>query len=172
MGLITWVAIGAIVLVVIGLGWGIFFSGLTKGAEKVSENPLIQNATQEAAKAIDNNADQTTVSSTNTVAVVQTQKTVYKTAEPVVIVIKNEGDKKLTFPESSAILKIKNEDNGKNYDVVITQIKTNLEPGETLTITWDQQDNSGMAVSSGTYVADIETTNSTSVGQTTFTIEG
>jgi hypothetical protein len=170
MGLITWVAIGAIVLVVIGLGWGVFFSGLTKGAEKVSENPLVQNATQEAAKAIDNNAD-TTVSSTNTVAVVETQKTVYKTAEPVIIVIKNEGDKKLTFPESSAVLKIKNEDSGKNYDVVITQIKTNLEPGETLTITWNQQDNNGMAVSSGTYIAAVETTNSTSVGQTTFTIE-
>lgn len=41
MGLLTWIAIGVIVLVVIGLGVGVFFSGLIRGAEIVAENPAV-----------------------------------------------------------------------------------------------------------------------------------
>ena len=48
MGLITWIAIAVIVLVVIGLGAGVFFSGMIRGAEIIGNNPAVQNVTQEA----------------------------------------------------------------------------------------------------------------------------
>ena len=47
MGLITWIAVIAIVLVAIGLGVGVFFSGLIRGAEIVGQNPALQNAGEE-----------------------------------------------------------------------------------------------------------------------------
>ena len=41
MGLITWIAIAVIALVVIGLGVGVFFSGLIRGAEIIGNNPAV-----------------------------------------------------------------------------------------------------------------------------------
>jgi len=167
MGLVTWIAIGVIILVAVGLGAGVFFSGLLRGAQIVSQNPVVQNATQEAAKA----AEKTDITSANTVTVVQSEKTVYKTSEPVVIVIKNNGNERIELPSSSAVLKVKNENSGKTYDVIITQTKAELDPGESVTITWDQHDASGATVESGTYSADVQTSSNTEIGKTTFTIQ-
>jgi uncharacterized protein YpmB len=47
MGLLTWIAIIVIILAVIGLGAGVFFSGVMRGAEMVVNNPAVQNVTQE-----------------------------------------------------------------------------------------------------------------------------
>jgi hypothetical protein len=47
MGLITWVVIVIVVLALIGLGWQTFFSGVWQGAQKVGQNPLVQNLTNE-----------------------------------------------------------------------------------------------------------------------------
>lgn len=47
MGLLTWVLIAVIVLVIIGIGAGTFFSGLWTGAQKVGNNPVIQNLTEQ-----------------------------------------------------------------------------------------------------------------------------
>ncbi len=47
MGLLTWIAIIVIVLAVIGLGAGAFFSGVMRGAGIVWNNPTVQNVTQE-----------------------------------------------------------------------------------------------------------------------------
>src|SRR5215472_8574344 len=104
MGVVAWVAVIVIALVAIGLGWGVFFSGLVKGVSLVGQNPVVQNATHETAKFVANST--TSTASTNPVTVIQTQKTVYRTAEPIVIVIKNQGSQTVTFPQSSAILKI------------------------------------------------------------------
>ena len=48
MGLLTWVLIGVIVLVAIGLGVGAFFTNRFEGAEIISQNPAVQNATERA----------------------------------------------------------------------------------------------------------------------------
>lgn len=48
MGLLTWIAIIVIILAVIGLGAGVFFSGVMRGAEIVSNSPVVQNITEEA----------------------------------------------------------------------------------------------------------------------------
>ena len=42
-------------IVVIGLGAGVFFSGLIRGAEIIGNSPVVQNVTQEAKEFLDNN---------------------------------------------------------------------------------------------------------------------
>jgi archaellum component FlaG (FlaF/FlaG flagellin family) len=166
MGLGTLIAIGVIVLVAIGLGWGVFFSGLFRGAQVVSENPVVQNATRETIEAADDAAD-TTLSSNPNVIVVQSERTVYKVREPVVIVVKNEGDEKVVFSDSTPNVEIRNKDTGKTHDVTVTQVNTELEPGETVTITWKETSE----IESGTYVAIVKAADGTIVGETTFTVE-
>ena len=170
MGIVAWVAIGVIVLVAIGLGWGVFFSGLFRGAQLISENPVVQNATKESIEAADKTAnDQQTDTSSNTLVVVHTEKTVYKVRDPVVIVVKNEGNDKVVLSDSSSSpnVQIRNKDTGKTYDVTITQVKTEIEPGDTVTITWDQTSD----IDSGTYVAVVKADDGTTIGETIFTVE-
>ena len=57
MGILTWILLGVIVLVAIGLGVGVFFTGLLRGAEIVGENPAVQNASEEAQDFIEDSAD-------------------------------------------------------------------------------------------------------------------
>jgi len=47
MGLLTWIAIIIIILAVLGLGAGVFFSGVMRGADIVWNNAAVQNVTQE-----------------------------------------------------------------------------------------------------------------------------
>ena len=63
MGLITWIAIAVIALVVIGLGAGVFFSGLIRGAEIIVNNPAVQNITQEAKEFLNSNIQESSISS-------------------------------------------------------------------------------------------------------------
>lgn len=48
MGALTWIVIAVIILAIIGLGWQTFFSGIWQGAQKIGENPVVQNLTNEA----------------------------------------------------------------------------------------------------------------------------
>ena len=166
MGLVTWVAIGVIVLVAIGLGWGVFFSGLLRGAEVVGNNPVVQNATKETIQAADNAVD-TQLNSTNSVVYVHTERTVYKVSDPVVIIVKNQGSDKVVFSNSSPNIVIQNKDTGKTYDVRVTQVTTELEPGETINVTWTDTANA----ESGSYIAIVEADDGKVVGETSFNIE-
>jgi hypothetical protein len=47
MGLLTWILIAVVIVVIIGIGVEAFFSGLISGAEKLGNNPVIKNATDE-----------------------------------------------------------------------------------------------------------------------------
>lgn len=48
MGLLTWVVVIAVVLAIIGLGWQTFFSGIVEGAERIGDNPFVENLTNSA----------------------------------------------------------------------------------------------------------------------------
>jgi flagellar basal body-associated protein FliL len=48
MGLFTWIVVIVVVLAIIGLGWQTFFTGVSRGAEKVASSPLVRNVTDEA----------------------------------------------------------------------------------------------------------------------------
>ena len=48
MGLLTWVIIAVVVLAVIGLGVGTFYSGILQGAQTVGSNAVVKDATGEA----------------------------------------------------------------------------------------------------------------------------
>lgn len=58
MGLLTWIVIGIVVLAIIGLGVGTFFSGVSKGLQTVGNNPVVKNATGEAKQFVSNFTNQ------------------------------------------------------------------------------------------------------------------
>src|SRR5688572_2511824 len=47
MALLTWVIVAVVIVAVIGLGVGTFYSGLVQGAEKIGSNPVVKDATAE-----------------------------------------------------------------------------------------------------------------------------
>ncbi|MEO9294416.1 MAG: hypothetical protein ABI347_02320 [Nitrososphaera sp.] len=54
MSLLVWIVIGLVVLAIIGLGVGTFFSGVKEGANTISQNPAVQNITKQAKGFVDN----------------------------------------------------------------------------------------------------------------------
>jgi hypothetical protein len=146
MGLLTWILLGVIVLVAIGLGVGVFFTGLFKGAEIIGENPAVQNASQEAKDFIEDNVD-------NALVIVTTDSSDYKRGDSVLITVKNNDDDTKSFPDAALGLQVQNVDNDRNYRVMAAQVITDLDPGESKTITWE--DDSAPA---GDYVATVTTT--------------
>lgn len=58
MGLLTWIVIGLVILAIIGLGAGTFFSGVWSGVKKVEGNPIVQDAAQQGKKMVENGAKQ------------------------------------------------------------------------------------------------------------------
>jgi flagellar hook assembly protein FlgD len=175
MGLITWIAIAVIVLVVIGLGAGVFFSGLIRGAEIIGNNPAVQNVTQEAKEFLNGNLQGS--SSSSRVLVITTNEARYRIGEPVTITVKNIGDVTLTFPNSAEGLKIQNMNTGQIYNVAAAQVMTELGQGASRMITWNQEDGNGNNVPTGDYTATVQATSlssssaqSTSSSQVSFEI--
>jgi hypothetical protein len=56
MGLLTWILLIVVVLAIIGLGVGTFFSGVWTGFQKVGSNPVVQNATDQAKEGLSDKA--------------------------------------------------------------------------------------------------------------------
>ena len=163
MGLITWIAIAVIALVVIGLGVGVFFSGLIRGAEIIRNNPAVQNITQEAKEFLNSNIQGSSISSN--VLVITTNEARYRIGEPVIITVKNIGDETLTFSDSALGLKFQNTNTGQMYGVATAKVMTELIPGVSKTLTWNQQDGSGNNVPAGDYTATVQTISSSSSSQ-------
>jgi flagellar hook assembly protein FlgD len=153
MGLITWIAIAVIVLAVIGLGVGVFFSGLIRGAEIIGNSPAVQNVTEEAKEFLRGNMQ---LSSNSNVLVITTNEAIYRIGEPVIITVKNIGAEILTFPDSALGLEIQNINTGQTYNVAAAQVITELEPGTSRTITWNQEDGNGSNVPTGNYTAIVQ----------------
>jgi hypothetical protein len=160
MGLITWIAIAVIALVVIGLGAGVFFSGLIRGAEIIGNNPAVQNITQEAKEFLNSNIQESSISSS--VLVITTDEARYRISQPVTITVKNIGDETLTFSDSALGLKFQNTNTGQMYGVATAKVMTELIPGASKTLTWNQQDGSGNNVPAGDYTATVQTISSSS----------
>lgn len=163
MGLITWIAIAVIALVVIGLGVGVFFSGLIRGAEIIGNNPAVQNITQEAKEFLNSNIQGSSISSN--VLVITTNEARYRIGEPVTITVKNIGDETLTFSDSALGLKVQNTNTGQMFGVATAKVMTELIPGASKAITWNQQDGSGNNVPAGDYTATVQTIPSSSSSQ-------
>ena len=153
MGLITWIAIAVVVLAVIGLGVGVFFSGLIRGAEIIGNSPAVQNVTEEAKEFLRGNMQ---LSSNSNVLVITTNEAIYRIGEPVIITVKNIGAEILTFPDSALGLEIQNINTGQTYNVAAAQVITELEPGASRTITWNQEDGNGSNVPTGNYTATVQ----------------
>ncbi|MEW6603987.1 MAG: hypothetical protein AB1351_04780 [Thermoproteota archaeon] len=148
MGLITWIAVIVIVLLAIGLGAGVFFSGLIRGAEIIGQNPAVQNAGEEVREFV---TDRTEINGTD-VLVITTNEATYIPGETVVFTVKNIGDQILTFPDAALGMQIENVQTGKKFSVTAAQVITELRPDESKTITWDED------ARAGDYTATIHTT--------------
>ena len=161
MGLITWIVIAVIVLAVIGLGFGVFFSGVMRGVQIIGSSPAVQNVTDEAKEFLKGNiqlgSSSNSGSSGSNVLTITTNKAIYNIVEPVTITVKNAGEQTLTFSDSALGLQIQNTNTGQTYGVAAAQILTELEPTATKTITWNQEDASGNNVPAGSYTATVQT---------------
>jgi hypothetical protein len=177
MGLLTWIAIAVIVLVIIGLGVGVFFSGLIRGAQIIGNSPAVQNITGEAKEFLkgNNNIQQGSSSGSN-VLIITTNEAIYRAGEPVIIAVKNIGQETLNFPDSALGLKIQNTNTGQIYSIAAAQVITELQPGTSKTITWNQDSGNGNNVPAGSYTATVTPSSSQKAGasaaQVSFEIKG
>ena len=159
MGLITWIVIAVIVLAVIGLGFGVFFSGVMRGVQIIGSSPAVQNVTDEAKEFLKGNMQlgSSSSSSSSNVLTITANKAIYNIGEPVMITVKNAGDQTLTFSDSALGLLIQNTNTGQTYRVAAAQMLTELEPTATKTLTWNQEDANSNNVPPGSYTATVQT---------------
>jgi hypothetical protein len=160
MGLITWIVIAVIVLAVIGLGFGVFFSGVMRGVQIIGSSPAVQNVTDEAKEFLKGNmqsGSSSSGSSGSNVLTITTNKAIYNIGEPVMIAVKSAAEQTLTFSDSALGLQIQNTNTGQTYRVAAAQMLTELEPTATKTITWNQEDANGNNVPPGHYTATVQT---------------
>lgn len=104
--------------------------------------------------------------------------TTYKLGETVVITLKNNGKSTLEFSDSTLGLTIQNTKTHQKAGMLGSQVMSELQPGESKTLQWDQKDYDGKQVQAGTYnartssAADENSNNDTSpiAASTTFGI--
>jgi hypothetical protein len=60
MGVLTWIIVGVVVLAIIGLGAQAFFSGVSRGVNKVLSNPVVDKASDGAKEFASNMTDTVT----------------------------------------------------------------------------------------------------------------
>jgi flagellar hook assembly protein FlgD len=89
--------------------------------------------------------------------VITTDEARYRIGEPVTITVRNIGDETLTFPNSAVGLKIQNTNTGQIYNIAAAQVTTELEPGASKAMTWNQNDDNGNNVPAGDYTATVQT---------------
>jgi hypothetical protein len=155
MGLLMWVVIAVVVLAIIGLGVGTFFSGVMRGAEIAANNPVVRNATDEAKDFVKDKVDDAAGGSNGPIQMT-TDKTQYRVGETVVITVKNNGAETLDFPDSALGLEIVNNDTGTSYSIFAAQVITSIEPGQSRSVVWNSGD--GEPVEPRSYTATVHTT--------------
>jgi uncharacterized cupredoxin-like copper-binding protein len=108
-----------------------------------------------------------------------TNKKTYKPGETVVITLKNNGKSTLEFSDSALGLVMQNTKTHQKAGIFGSQIMSELKPGESKTVQWDQKDYGGKQVQSGIYNAKTSSateensnnvTSSVAAVSTTFTI--
>jgi uncharacterized cupredoxin-like copper-binding protein len=80
-----------------------------------------------------------------------TNKKTYKPGETVVITVKNNGKSTLKFSDSTLGLTIQNTKTHQKARMVGSQVMSELKPGESKTIQWNQEDIDGKQVQAGAY---------------------
>ena len=147
MGLMTWILLGVVVVAVIGLGVGVFFGGLVRGAEIIGENPAVQNASSAAKGFIQDRFSNSSIALT-------ADDSSYKSGDSVRITATNNGDETKSFPDAALGLQVRNEATGMSYPVLSAQVITELGPGQSKTIIWKDD-----SAPPGEYVASVTDTN-------------
>ncbi len=118
----------------IGLGVGVFFSGLIRGAEIIGQNPAVQNTSEKAQEFVTGKTD----IDAKDVLGITTDEANYNQGEHLVITVRNIGDHTLTFPDSALGLEIQRVGSGQKYSIATAQVITELSPDESKKLTWDE----------------------------------
>ena len=95
-------------------------------------------------------------SDSSNVLAITTNEARYRIGEPVTITVKNIGHETLTFPNSAVDLKVQNMNTGQKYSVIAAQVTTELQPGASRMLTWNQEDDNGNNVPAGSYTAIVQ----------------
>jgi uncharacterized cupredoxin-like copper-binding protein len=82
-----------------------------------------------------------------------TNKKTYKSGGTLVITVKNNGKSTLEFSDSTLGLIIQNVKTHQKAGTPGSQVMSELKPGESKTVQWDQKDYEGKQVQTGTYNA-------------------
>jgi type II secretory pathway pseudopilin PulG len=165
MGILTWIVVAVVILAIIGLGAGTFFSGVMRGVEVAANNTLVQNATDQARDFVEEKVksgiDDVTGSKDkgdSSLLELTTGKPTYKQGEPVTFIIKNNADKALAFPNSAFGLEITNTDTGEALPIFSAQVITSIEPGQSKSITLTLEGADGQLAGPGNYLAKVHIT--------------
>ena len=86
---------------------------------------------------------------------ISTDKKIYNLGEMVTITVKNNGNETALLPNGALGIGIKNLDTGKSYRIIATQALVHLEPGESKSIGWNQNDAEGEQAIPGNYRASV-----------------
>jgi hypothetical protein len=124
--------------------------GSSDGSIKIGNESLVS-------KSSGNASENTGISmnDTNSVLIMETDRSLYVPGEPVNITISNTGGQELTFPNSALGLTIRNALTNETYPIFSAQVITTLNPGDSKSITWDQIGVDGKQVPKGDYVASL-----------------
>lgn len=163
MGILTWIIVAVVVLAVVGLGIGTFFSGVWRGAEVIGNNPAVQNVTDPVRDFV----GETVGSGIGTedtnekkegdakMVALTTSKAVYSKGEPVTFTVYNNADQALEFPNSVLGLEITNADTGEMIPIFSAQVITTIEAGQSKSMTLPLEGTDGQPAKAGTYLAKV-----------------
>jgi hypothetical protein len=71
MGLVTWIIVIIVFLAILGLGWDTFFSGVSKGADRIGIGPILETAINTTTGLVKNASQEITGSSSNLLSLVR-----------------------------------------------------------------------------------------------------
>ena len=71
MGLVTWIIVIIVFLAILGLGWDTFFSGVSRGADRIGIGPILETAINTTTGLVKNASQEITGSSSNLLSLVR-----------------------------------------------------------------------------------------------------
>ena len=71
MGLVTWIIVIIVFLAILGLGWDTFFSGVSKGVDRIGIGPILETAINTTTGLVKNASQEITGSSSNLLSLVR-----------------------------------------------------------------------------------------------------
>jgi hypothetical protein len=134
-----------------------YYNSFYRAAEGISEKPIKMGNESLSSQSSGNASENSAINNneTNSVLIMDTDRSIYAPGESVNITISNTGNQELTFSNSALGLTIRNALTNETYPIFSAQVITTLGPGDSKSVTWDQIGGDGQQVPKGDYVASL-----------------